>query len=271
MRPLLRLRLFVVALLCLASWRAAPRAAETSPAVASTERVVTLRADPSCPQNCDPDSDHPGYVIEMARRIFGDAGMTVDYKLLSWSRTLVEVRNGHIDASVAGIRADAPDFVYPQETVGILQNGFALRKGGNWRWTGPQSLEGMVLGAIPDYQYFPEIKAYIDAHADDPKRVQMVAMFDALELNLKKLSIGRIDVVCDDLATIRYYIHRLGLADKLEASGPVGPQVDQYVAFTPATPRGRRLAAIWDAGVRKLRASGELKTILDRYTAVDWK
>lgn len=245
--------------------------AEEAKPVKADPHVVTLRADPSCPQNCDPNSDHPGYVIELAEKIYGAAGYKLDYKLLSWSRTLIEVRQGNIDGAVAGIKSDAPDFRYPEEEVGTLHHGFAVRKGSGWTWKGVQSLDGKILGAIPDYQYFPELKAYIDQHADDPKRVQMVAMFNALELNLKKLSVGRVDVVCDDMNTMRYFHNLLHLENSVELVGPVGEAVPQYIGFTPNSERGAKLAKLWDDGVRRMRANGELQKVLDRYGAKDWK
>ena len=254
---------------------AMPAQAEApQPAVAgqsADSKIITLRADPSCPSNCEPGSDHPGYDIELAQKIYGKAGYQVDYKLLSWSRTVVEVRNGSIDGFVAGIKDDAPDFVFPEEPAGVLLNGFATRKGSGWTWKGVKSLDGLVLGIIPDYQYFPELKSYIETHANDPKLVQGMAMMNATELNLKKLAVGRIGVTCDDISVLSYNVKQLNLADKIEVGSPVGEPTPNYIAFGPNNPRAAHLAKLWDEGLRRMRASGELKTILDRYGVKDWK
>ncbi|HVI52020.1 MAG TPA: transporter substrate-binding domain-containing protein [Candidatus Sulfotelmatobacter sp.] len=244
----------------------------TDPHPVSDPHVITLRADPSCPSNCEPDSDHPGYDIELAREIYGAAGYKVDYRLLSWSRTLIEVRNGTIDGFVAGIKEDAPDFVFPEEPAGVLINAFAVRKGSHWQWNGIASLDGKVLGYIPDYQYFPELKTYIEAHAKDPKAVQGVAMMNANELNLRKLSVGRVDITCDDLTVLQYLVNLMKLDDKIEIIDPrVSPPVPEYIAFGPSNPRAHELARLWDDGIRRLRKTGELKRILDRYGIQDWK
>ena len=246
-------------------------AATVSMAAEPANKVITLRADPSCPSNCEPSNDRPGYDIEIAKKIFGDAGYEVDYKALSWSRTVVEVRNGTFDAFVAGIKDDAPDFLFPQEPAGMLINACVSRKGAGWKWDGVQSLSNKVLGIIPSYQYWPELKDYIDANANNPKRIQPVAMMNALELNLKKLEIGRIDVTCDDISNLRYYSKEMNLTDKIEFSPGIGEQVPNYIAFGPTNPRGPELARLWDAGIQKMRASGELRTILQRYGVSDWK
>lgn len=243
-----------------------------APDAAFDPHVITLRADPSCPSNCEPDSDHPGYDIELAREIYGADGYKVDYRLLSWSRTLIEVRNGSIDDFIAGIKEDAPDFVYPEEPAGSLINAFAVRKESHWQWNGVSSLNGKVLGYIPDYQYFPELKTYIEANAKNPKVVQGVAMMNANELNLRKLVVGRVDVTCDDLFVLQYLVKTMKLEDKVEVINPhVSPPMPNYIAFGPTNPRAHELARLWDEGIRRLRKNGELKRILDRYGIQDWK
>jgi len=258
---------------CLAMLMLASSPAQAQDSHSTPEpHIITLRADPSCPSNCDPDSDHPGYDVELAKIIFGAAGYEVDYRLLSWSRTLVEVRNSTIDGFIAGIKEDAPDFIFPEEPAGVLVNAFAIRKGTNWKWTGPESLKGKVFGYIPDYQYFPALKSYIEAHANDPKLVQGVAMMNAGELNLRKLAVGRIDVTSDDMIQLQYEINQLKLSDQLEViDAGVGAPVPDYIAFGPNNPRAHKLAHLWDEGIRRLRKSGELKQILDRYGIKDWK
>ena len=43
-----------------------------------------------------------------------------------------------------------------------------------------------------------------------------------------------------------------------------------YVAFTP-NPNGKRHAALFDAGMKKLRQNGKLTQILARYGQTDWR
>lgn len=41
--------------------------------------VITLVADEWCPYNCTPDTDHPGFMIEIAQYAFEHAGHTIVY------------------------------------------------------------------------------------------------------------------------------------------------------------------------------------------------
>ena len=45
-----------------------------------TAKTVVLVADEWCPYNCAPNSDKPGYVVEIAELVFAEAGHTVIYK-----------------------------------------------------------------------------------------------------------------------------------------------------------------------------------------------
>lgn len=42
--------------------------------------TITIVADPWCPYNCEPGSDEPGFMVEIARRVFAEAGIEVRYE-----------------------------------------------------------------------------------------------------------------------------------------------------------------------------------------------
>src|SRR5688500_5622382 len=81
--------------------------------------AITLRADEWCPYNCAADSDKPGYGIEIAKEIFAKAGHTVEYKTLAWPRALEECRNGTVAAVIGTSHEESPDFVFPEQDVGV--------------------------------------------------------------------------------------------------------------------------------------------------------
>ncbi len=240
----------------------------TTPATAD---VLSLRADEWCPYNCTPGSDRPGYMIEIAQEVFGRAGYQVDYQLLNWMRSIAETRSGRYSGIVGAITAEAPDFVFPSEALGMISDGFAIRKGANFRYRGQQSLEGHTVGVIRGYEYYEGIDAYIKKHAGDRTRVQVTSGEDALEQNLKKLAAGRIDIVIDDQNVLNLAIQELGLNDRLEVAGNDGALKPAHIAFSPADDKAAEYAAILAHGINDLRASGRLDEILRRYGLVDWR
>lgn len=239
-------------------------------ASAARADVITLRADEWCPYNCAEDSDKPGYGVEIAKEIFAKAGHTLEYKNMAWARALEECRKGGIMAVIGAARKEAPDFVFPQETIAVVDNTFAVKKGNAWRYAGTASLEKLKLGTIQGYSYDGEVGAYVEANAKDKARIDMVGGDNALEQNLKKLAAGRVDATVDAKPVLAYKLMKLGLADKVEFVGSVDPS-QTFIAFTPANPRSKDYAQILDKGMAEMRASGRLKQILDRYGVPDWK
>ncbi len=233
--------------------------------------VIRLRADEWCPYNCVPGSDRPGYMIEIAQEVFGRAGHQVDYQALNWMRSIAETRKGRYTAIVGAIAEEAPDFIYPSEPQGMNSDGFAVRKGTRFRYTGRNSFTGLTVGAIRGYDYHAGVDAYIKDNSADRSRVQLASGEDALEKNLRKLAAGRIDIVVDDQNVLRLAIQELNLGDQLEiADHDLAPE-PAYIAFSPADSNSKKYAKLLAQGIVDLRTSGRLAEILGRYGLVDWR
>lgn len=236
----------------------------------AAQPVITLRSDLWCPYNCDPGSDHPGYAVEIAKIVFGRAGYSVDYQLLNWTRSIDEVRRGHADAVIGAYATDVPGFFIPAESIGGSSTGFAARLGSAFQYTGPQSLEGQVLGAVASYEFAGELGQYLQNLRGDKSRIQYMSGDRALSKNLLKLLSGRIDLVLDDAQVLARLINELHLGDKITFSQDY-TRVPIYIAFSPVSPGSARYAEILSDGIARLRASGQLTAILARYGLEDWK
>lgn len=241
-----------------------------APAPVVRADTIALRADPWCPYTCAPDSDRPGFAVEIARAAFQASGDVVDYQELNWARSVEETRRGLHAGIIGAIVADAPDFVFPSEPVAVGAIGFAVRKGTPFRFDGPGSLAGKVLGTISGYAFAGDIGTYIEAHGKDRSKIQLTSGEDGLAKNFQKLVGNRIDVVVDDVNVLRNAIKELGLADAIEvadtdASAPI------FIAFSPAMPESEDYARRLSEGIVRLRASGRLAEILKPYGIADWR
>jgi len=240
-------------------------------AIATHAEVITICADNWCPYNCDTDSDKPGYVIEIAKQVFAKSGITVEYKIMPWTRAIAVCRTGEINAIVGAAKSDAPDFVFPSNSLG--QSGYSIfvTQGATWTYTGIASLKGKTLGVINDYAYTEELDAYIKENRNDPKKIQVASGIDAKEINIKKLQGGRIDAFVESPSVMLYALNKMGLEDKFKMVGMVGQSDDLYIAFSPAIPKSKDYAKILSDGVAALRKSGALATLLSNYGLKDWK
>ncbi len=243
----------------------------TAPAAAGAD-VIVIRADEWCPYNCAPDSDRPGYMIEIARAVFEKQGHAIDYDVTNWSRAIMLAEKGKIDAIVGAVRAEAPNLIFPDIETGYSINGFFVRKGHGWRFDGMDSLKAVRMGVIQDYGY-GKLDPYIEA-GRETDRILVTAGENALELNIRMLLKGRIDAVNEDIAVFRNTAREMGVTDQIDFAGDDGESGEAnavHIAFSPASPASAERARLLGEGMRNLRAGGELARILERYGLSDWR
>lgn len=228
---------------------------------------ISIRGDEWCPFNCVPGSKKPGYVIEIAKIIFEEAGHTVDYQTLNWARAIADTRSGVYTAIVGANVSDAPDFVFPRVEQGQSKMCFYVSKTSSWTYSGIDSLKSIKLGIAKDYAYFDELDEYI---AKNPTLVNTLAGDDTLDKNIKMVTLGRIGAFIDDEAVVESFIADSPNKGEIKQAGC--SEADPiYIAFSPANPKAKEFAELLSSGIEKLRSSGKLKDILSNYGLEDWK
>lgn len=232
------------------------------------DATISIRADLWFPMNGEPDSDRPGYMIEIAEAIFEPRGYQVDYQDMPWARSLFNVGEGLSDCVVGAYREDAPGFVFPETHWGEDQNLFWKRADSDWHFNGDlTSLEGLQVGLIRDYAYSPAFDALM---AKDPPGAEFLSTNNALEQNIQKLMLGRIDVTVESRLVMEAKLQTLGMEDEIVAAGHLGDPNPMYIACSPENPESSRYVRWVDKGTARLRETGELQTILERYGIRDW-
>ena len=232
--------------------------------------TLTIAADPWCPYNCEPGSEREGFAIEAARLIFAQVGLDVDYRLLPWTRALAEARGGRLDAVVGASRPEAPDLVFPDEEIGHSDNGFFVRADAPWTYLGLESLRGLRVALIADYDYGDDFVAVV-SHLPGSPGVVVTQGNDALERNFKMLASARVDVVVSDVAVGLHFLKHFEEAGAIRYAGAQGEADPVYIAFSPLQPRAEEYARVFTEGWRALRASGQLAEPLARYGLTDWE
>ena len=231
--------------------------------------TISIRADNWFPMNGDPKSATPGYMIELATRIFGDAGHTVDYRTMPWERAVASVRDGQFDCVVGAYTDDAPDFVFPNASWGLDEAKFYTKKGDDWRYTGLDSIASIKLGLIGGYAYDEDFDKYVEEN--NKGNYQFIKGDNALENNIKKILAGRLTATVESPSVMQAKLQEMGLEGKTVAAGDLGEASNIYIACSPAKDSSKVLMQLVDEGTDKLRQSGELQKILDKYGLNDWK
>ncbi len=240
-------------------------------ATASCAEAITIRADAWLPYNGQTDKPPAGYMIELAEKIARANGHTVNYATMPWEDAIKEVRKGTYDCVVGASHDDADDFMFPDASWGKSQNAFFGMAENPWRYTGIESLELVRLASIKDYTYSDELDAYIEAHREDGKVIVINSIGRAAISAVSQLVSKKVDVFVENVMVMKQTLNTMQMSDRVINLGTVNELNDVYIACTPAHPRGKQYAAMFSDGIVKLRASGELQTILDTYGLKDWE
>lgn len=236
-------------------------------AVAAT---ITVRADSWAPYNEEPNSAKPGYMIELAKLVFEAKGHEIDYQLMPWSRSLAAVEKGTYDAVVGTDPEESPNFVFPEESLGVNKNGFYVKKGSSWQYDGIDSIKQVRLGIIDSYGYYLELDNYIEEGGKGTKLFAATGD-DALPKLIKMLKAGRLDVIIENINVMTHELDAQKLSGEIVQAGSPEEESPLYMAFSPAKESSREYAKILDDGIAELRNSGKLQEILTKYGLKDWK
>ncbi len=236
--------------------------------VASSGEKIVIAADYWCPYNCEPQSELPGYMVEVTRRAFAlheEDKFKVEYRVLPWSRAILYARRGQIAGIIGAVATEAKGLVLPEKTLGYTRSVFFTNNASPWRYTTPEKLvaEGRRIGTIKDYDYSAEFSKFASEH---PERLYVVFGENPLPELVRLLSIGKLDAVIEDPSVFYFMLQALDIpSTKFGQAGETGEPQALYVAF-----RDESHAQILDAGISRLRQSGELAQILGKYNLSDW-
>lgn len=226
-----------------------------------------------CPYLCNPEMEDgkEGYVAEIIRSIYGDAGYQVQFHWVPYVRGIKMTESGQYDGMPMLNAFSSQKIPMSDESVGVLNQNFYVKKGDPWRYGGIGSLEDIVVGSIIGYNYSvldPQYESYLRKHRHSEK-VVYTAGEDATLINLKKLLAGRIRTFNECSDRVDYLAAKAGFIDKLGVAGSLGA-LDNYLGFSPLRSDHVTLLSIFDRGIVALRESGQLEKILSRYELKDW-
>ena len=230
--------------------------------------VLRIRADEWYPINGKPQAERPGFAIEILRQIMRPHGVTLDYRIMPWERSVATVRAGLADCVIGAFRGDAPDFLFSDQALGRGGIHLYVRRGDDFRYVDPASLDGIEIGVIGGYSYGPELDAYLEARAGSG--VQVVKANNGLEQNIRKLLGGRIRATPELDLVMQSKLDEIGRIDDVLEAGAVNEAQPMYLACAPSLPSSAEFIARYDQGIVQLRQNGELQLLMQRYGLQDW-
>lgn len=234
----------------------------------AADDVLRVCADEWMPFNGAPGDERPGYVVELIQAVFEPKGVKFEYSSMPWEESLAAVREGRMGATIGANEVEGEGMILPAEPIGAPPICLMTRADSTWSYDNIVSFRSVRLGVIKDYSYWPNLDAYIGKKAGSGV---VVVEGDAPLGELMRLLLeGKVDVIAESEPVLLWHLRANNLERAQFRVVYKHEPEPIYVAFAP-TEDGKRYAALFDAGVKELRTSGELETLLRRYGLRDWQ
>ena len=232
---------------------------------------IVIASDSWCPINCKPGSAKEGFMIDIAKQVFQQAGYQVDYINIPWARALQMARAGQINAVVGAYDNDAPGFIFPKNEQASLAVAIYVRKDTHWQYEGLSTLENMLIGVAEGYSYGEELDRYIETNKNNGLRIQFNYGQTPVKNNIQMLLSNKIDAIVATPAVFSSISQQLNIGNKIKFAGNIHKPKKLYVAFSPALAVSPKYAKVLSDGMDKLRETKELNKIMAKYGLTDWQ
>ena len=233
--------------------------------------TLTITSDLWCPYSCEENSDHQGFMVEIAKAIFEPKGHKIQYKIVNWARAVQEAKAGKANGVLGANRGDVPGFILPSLAIGNSANYFWALKDSKFNYQSIELLKDKKIGVINGYSYGGD---EIDLPIQKKNKSFVVVSGDkALSQLIKMAAAKRIDAFIENPNVLQYVLSTMPeYKDKFQiVSKNMGSDPDLFIAFSPANPNSKKYADLLSEGMKTIRKNGKLKAILARYGMVDWQ
>ncbi len=237
-------------------------------AQAQSPKVIRIAAPEYwCPYACSAQDKLQGFAIEITRAAFNEVGIKVEYSNKPYDRILAEVASGKLDAVIPTFKSEAPNFIYPQQSISTTQYCFYTIDS-HWRFSGMHSIKDTLFGVTSGYSYSPEMDRFIEAHRD--KQVQVLHGNNIPQRMHQMVVSGRFQAFLEDTRLVDFLVKTKGLGDKLKRSGCINIISHGYLALSPAdTKRSQNFSKLFDSGLNAIKLTGIPNKILKKYGVKD--
>jgi len=221
------------------------------------------------PLNGNPDDAYPGFMIEIAQSVFEKHGHSIDYILGPRARAVHKVRAGEVDCVVNAKIQDHHFLAFPEQPWGYHAATLFSLPASTFRYDGIATMTEVNLGAISGMRYDNGVMDEYLGQAGH--RVTFSYGAEAMDKQVKMLLAKRVDTLVSCPLLMRGQMKSMKLdSSAVKVVGEVKPFVGMYLACGKGRARTENYIKQINETIPKMRASGELQAILDRYGQIDW-
>lgn len=226
--------------------------------------VLKLASDDWCPYICAEKTEiKSGFLVDLTARAMASEGYQVEAVLRPLNRAILETVNGNIQGVYAPpidqrLRQSAP--------LAYSRACFYTRVGDSWTYQGMATMKQRTIGVIEEYGYDDgPMDAYIAKYRQHPALIEVAYGDTAGIHNLQKLLKGRYSVMLEHEAVLEQLSKQLNASTRIRRAGCLEHSLPLTIGFSKQDARSEVWIRALQRGLQKLKASGELKALRQRY------
>lgn len=232
-------------------------------------KPIALVADDWCPQHCERDKNHKGYIVDIVGQALAEEGLPYTIVYRPWIRALRLTEQGTFDGLLTPTADGYAQFQFHREAVGYQRYCFYVNADSRWTYSAPKDLLGKRVGYLKE-SGFGKLESYMAAHKDAIQVEEFASSQDFIPRIFKFLAVGRADTIIMTTDVHQVAVRAGDAAPTFKRAGCLANE-KLVVGLSRANPeRSRLIGEKLDRGIRKLRQSGRLKSILDEYGIAMW-
>ncbi|WPY01418.1 Putative ABC transporter substrate-binding protein [Candidatus Trichorickettsia mobilis] len=230
--------------------------------------TIILASDNRCPYSCNPQDPNPGYLVEMAQKIFEIYGIKVEYKLMPWADALKAVEEGKIDGVIGINDIGGRDLITSTTPQALTVNSVFTRVGTDWVYDEPESLAGKKIAMVLDYDiHNASIQQYITTnYLRDPWSFVVESGIDAVADSINSIVDKTSDVYIGCQEVVNYYLDSNNLNSKIKNCGKIEENsVPIYIAFSASSAKAAEYIKMLEDGMISIDTIGDLTSLKNKY------
>lgn len=197
------------------------------------------------------EPDGTGIFFDMLKLVYEPYRIGLKIKIVPYKRSIHNVKNEKIDLAVGAYPGEVANVIYPKWHFFVDDVSAVFLKSNPVTWQGEQSLGNKKVVWLLGYSY----EKYIQPPMKKVLEVNDQKMgFRLLESGYYDFYIGPAVMIGPDLDPSKFQMEFI-------------KWIKMYMIFQK-TPRGKRLAGIWDLEFKKHIESGELKQLFKAYDMI---
>ena len=232
------------------------------------ESKIRLAVTERCPYICAENAANKGVLIDLIRNIFDKKNVQIEIQYFPMNRAMRMLDNNAIDGVIGILQRNAPELVYPSESIGQVQYLMYTSEKSDWLYTGLNSLKGKILGVEVGKSY-GIVDSYIQRHAEDKRFIYQHYGENSTANLIRLLENGYIDILLEDKNILDYHTKNVN-DGSLEEGGTMPPD-NLYIGFSPNNKQAQEFSDLITSEIIDMRKTGELAKILATYGLSDWE